>query len=193
MQIALPRRCYFLWIPAMCAFALTLSPVAYAQQSEPVDTDNIKVCAQLQDPVDRLNCYDKVATLDETKMAQTDKQRESLPVPENEQLKPKESAQANTQTDMANFGINMTLKDETYLHEHRLVSKIVGVQKTKQRRTNFVLANGQIWELLENIKIGLPKKGDSVIIRQEALGGFYLRKEGLKTSLRVTRRPHLEP
>jgi hypothetical protein len=91
------------------------------------------------------------------------------------------------QEQVDSFGLDEPTEDKTFLVDGELNSTIKEIEERTARRTRFILENGQIWELAESTSVGLPRVGDKIVIRERALGSYFLRKASVNRSFRVKR------
>ena len=140
--------------------------------SNPVlsQSPNVQKCLDINDPSQRLDCYDKLF----------------------------QSAEATNTSNISNkvdkaVNIEEAKNSEDYgldkpKGQLSIASKIISVKKRGSFKIYIVLENGQTWRSVKDIYDRIPiKPGEAIIISNGFLSGHIMRVEGKKVSLRVRR------
>ncbi|MBF7071791.1 hypothetical protein ISG33_00070 [Glaciecola sp. MH2013] len=143
-------------------------------------SERLLACAEETDSLQRLVCYDSLAT--EAKKTRIDKQVQNKP-----SMPPQASTPPQVEDETADFGKPPVSIKESYLEDGELVSSIKSSAVAANKRFRITLENGQLWEVLDSGKPGLPRVNDEIIIRSGAFGSFYMRKSGVNRSFKVKR------
>ena len=140
--------------------------------SNPVlsQSPNVQKCLDINDPSQRLDCYDKLFQSAEA----TNTSNISNKVDKVEKIE--EAKNSN------DYGLD---KPKEQLS---ITSKIISVKKRGSFRIYIVLENGQTWRSVKDIYDRNPvKQGETITISEGFLSGHIMRVEGSKVSLRVRR------
>ena len=151
-------------------FLLAGAPSAVAQTTQPeapqILTDAFQ-CAEIQDDAQRLACYD--SAVGRLRTAQTQGQIVTI-----------DREQAET-LDRESFGF--TLPNLSRLLPsvngdrggvEEIQAQVVDVTGAARERRRFVLSNGQSWDQVEAQRAANVRVGDTVTIRNAAMGTFML-------------------
>ena len=140
--------------------------------SNPVlsQSPNVQKCLDINDPSQRLDCYDKLFQSAEV----TNTSNISNKVDKAEKI-----GEAKNSND---YGLD---KPKEQLS---IISKIISVKKRGSFKIYIVLENGQTWRSIKDIYDRIPvKQGETITISEGFLSGHIMRVEGSKVSLRVRR------
>ncbi|WP_135212289.1 hypothetical protein [Vitreimonas flagellata] len=151
-------------------FLLISAPMAVAQTSRPeapeILTDAFR-CAEIEDDTQRLACYDsavgrlrtaqtqgQIVTIDREQAESLDRESFGFSLPNLSRLLPGSNGERG--------GIE------------EIQAQVVDVSGASRERRRFVLSNGQSWDQVEAERAANVRVGDTVTIRQAALGTFML-------------------
>jgi hypothetical protein len=140
--------------------------------SNPVlsQSPNVQKCLDINDPSQRLDCYDKLFQSAEA----INTSNISNKVDKAEKIE--EAKNSN------DYGLD---KPKEQLS---ITSKIISVKKQGSFKIYIVLENGQTWRSVKDIYDRNPvKQGETITISEGFLSGHIMRVEGSKVSLRVRR------
>jgi hypothetical protein len=140
--------------------------------SNPVlsQSPNVQKCLDINDPSQRLDCYDKLFQSAEA----INTSNISNKVDKAEKIE--EAKNSN------DYGLD---KPKEQLS---ITSKIISVKKQGSFKIYIVLENGQTWRSVKDIYDRNPvKQGETIKISEGFLSGHIMRVEGSKVSLRVRR------
>ncbi len=140
-------------------------------QSDSIN-EAVNQCAQIENSLKRLVCYDKVAGKIDNYQQQAFSEV------------PAAAGEADYAPDDA-FGMEITAKRKLAKIDS-LVSTVTKKDKNISRELVLTLENGQVWKQLgdEYFKVDI---GDEVTIQRASLGSFLLTVEGKNQRLRVKR------
>ncbi|MBT1452213.1 hypothetical protein KJ365_15100 [Glaciecola sp. XM2] len=183
--------------------ALFYSAVMFASAAQHVNAqtvaDAIGNCSKEENALKRLVCFDEIAksinrldganqTISELAGQTQNIQNQTSTAPSAPVAPPVTVASNDAEQEQVDsFGLDEPTEDKTFLVDGELNSTIKEIEERTARRTRFILENGQIWELAESTSVGLPRVGDKIVIRERALGSYFLRKASVNRSFRVKR------
>lgn len=130
----------------------------------------LEACRAQADSAKRLACYDAIVLAPAARAATPQSAGAATPSP------PAGSAEA------AGFGLPARADAVT-----RVESQIDGLLEGWGPRTQFKLANGQVWEVEDGSSATLYLRSPKVTVRRGFGGAFYLQFEGSNRSPRVRR------
>ena len=171
---------------------LILASIPLKSEAESV-SDALVICSNETNSLKRLVCFDRVVQQlrsyqgGNEALLSKPQRTTAPPVSAVPPVNTPKTPVVNKESAVDSFGLPQPSEDESYLVDGDLYSTIKKVLKPTTRRFQFVLANGQIWEKTEGGDSGLPRVGDKIVIRRQALGAFYLRKENVNRSFQVKR------
>jgi hypothetical protein len=151
-------------------FLLASASIAAAQTSAPeapqILTDAFR-CAEIQDDSQRLACYD--SAVGRLRTAQTQGQIVAIDREQAESL------------DRESFGFTLPNLSRLLPRANgerggieEIQAQVVDVVGASRERRRFVLSNGQSWDQVEAQRAANVRVGDTVTIRNAALGTFML-------------------
>lgn len=134
-----------------------------AAQAQSVSSEQLAVCAQIENPLQRLVCFDKLAAGEQ--------------VNANEQ-------QAATRSPEDRFG-------KEYKEENRVVDDLMSVSIAEKSQDPYgrwviVLTNGQKWKQMDSTSYQLPNDAE-YFIERGVLNSFYLGRTDINKRIRVQR------
>ena len=153
-------------IAAVVVMALTPSALAQTPADTPQALTDVYACAQTQDDVQRLQCYD--GAVGRLRQAETQGQVVAI-----------DRARADTLR-RESFGFTLPNLarlipgaggDAPVEHLELTVERVAG---HATGRRSFIMSNGQVWTQVEPRNASNVRPGDRVTIRQAALGSFLL-------------------
>lgn len=164
---------------------------ALAYQAEVSDEVNLSPSQSVAPSPDSLAPSIKEFTNAEPTAAQTpaaniDPPTEIAPIIVNK-AEAKTQPKSDMQAEIDSFGLKKEVENDTVLVDGELNSVIAEIRVQNNRRTRFVLTNGQVWEKVDSSRVELPDVDDKVVLRSGAMGSFYLRKADRNRSFRVKR------
>lgn len=149
--------------------AVTASMPVSAQQ------DELQRCATIEDSLQRLVCFDKLA----------EKYRDNPPQ-EQPQKAVKAERQQTHRDAAARFGIeHKNAKDMESID--KLTVKIASRRQDPYGNWIITLANGQVWKQTESVGYFSWDEEDTYYIERGALNSFFFGREGANRRFRVTR------
>ncbi|WP_371193638.1 hypothetical protein [Glaciecola sp. SC05] len=186
-----------------------------AQFVQAQSTQSIEKCAQTENDLLRLICYDELFTISKSGSVNIDTEVDSelaqssqtevpqsisitappvvatppMNVPTNEldSVAVKPSTQTQTQENLIDrFGAEDLDIDDKNEELTRIDSVIEAVTENKRNIRTFTLANGQIWRETESSRLRI-KDGMSVYIEKGAFSAHFLGKEDSNRRVRVKR------
>lgn len=186
------------------------TPVKALAQDEVAD--ELVLCMQLRDDVERLACFDRVSrrsaeALERGQRLGAPAAREPEPIPEDrpgeattpipEATVPAPAARAEARADAeerraeaadpeARFGFAST-RAERARQPDSIRSRVPGLFLGWTGDTVFRLENGQVWRQVESTTFGVRLQDPEVEISRGWLGGYLLSVEGFNRTVRVER------
>lgn len=151
---------------------VVLSSPALANSSV---ADAVKQCAQTQNSLQRLVCFDRIAARlqdysDEVLPEAVQRQTPTIVPPK---------AVANAETKVADFGRAEVVEDT-------LIARVASLSYDRNDYFTVTLNNGQVWRQTEVSRIKISE-GDKVTIEQGVFGSFILKSEASNRTARVKR------
>lgn len=134
-----------------------------AAQAQSVSSEQLAVCAQIENPLQRLVCFDKLAG--------------------GEQVNASEQ-QATQRSPEDRFGKEH--KEENRVVDDMMYVSIAEKSKDPYGRWIIVLTNGQKWKQMDSATYSLPDDGEYYIERG-MLDSFYLGRADINKRIRVQR------
>ncbi|QSX40503.1 hypothetical protein [Shewanella cyperi] len=155
-----------IWIFAAAAFSMQAHAGLEQQLGQ---------CATIQDKLERLICYDKLAA-DVGKGTVTAETTKTIPaatatIPAQVAISPE-----------ASFGARKKAKDEV----EKIYLEVAVIDKDKLGSLKIEFTNGQVWKQIEDKKFRLSV-GEKVFIEKAALGSFLLGSDDRNATIRVKR------
>lgn len=136
----------------------------------------LKACRQINDVTRRMACYDGLPLAAPAAV--------SAPAAVTAAIRPPAPAAAAASAATAQFGIEDRNRPELAA---AMDSGIPGRFEGWEPRDRIKLANGQVWQIVDDSRGVLYKTDPKVRVRRGAFGTFYLDIEGTNRSPRVTR------
>lgn len=88
----------------------------------------------------------------------------------------------------ANFGAEaLRRRDVTAASPEQLQARVVGSVDTLFRGSRLKLDNGQVWQYLDSRELLLDLRDPAVTIERNFIGSYWMRFDGLSTSIKVKR------
>jgi len=134
------------------------------------DSSGLQGCRAIGDPARRLACYDALP-LPATGAAATSAATPAAPVPH----------------DPANFGFEAKAAQATHAALPSIGSYIPGRFEGWGPRDRIKLANGQVWQVVDDSSAAMNLMDPKVTVRRGALSAFYLEFEQSNRTARVRR------
>lgn len=163
-----------------CAMILVLTCIATAATAQTIE-NRLAECVGLNDPQQRLSCFDTlagdVASGSGQVVSNRDQQATIPPASPIEDSVPSDRS-AEDRFGLEHKDINEALADE-------LRTKVTEIYKNAMGKMLLILDNGQIWRQKDS-KTLIIHKGDSVRIERGVIGSFYLTAND-KKRISVTR------
>ncbi|WP_417657583.1 hypothetical protein [Pseudidiomarina aestuarii] len=134
-----------------------------AAQAQSVSSEQLAVCAQIENPLQRLVCFDKLAAGDQVSATEQ---------------------QTATRTPEDRFG-------KEYKEENRVVDDMMYVSIAEKSQDPYgrwviVLTNGQKWKQMDSTSYQLPNDAE-YFIERGVLNSFYLGRTDINKRIRVQR------
>ncbi len=185
----------------ICVTFCLCTPTVFANEYK----EKVLSCANIENATKRLQCFDDFASQlkvnfyqqgnetnsIEKKLSSVEPEVVSPPiitVEEQESTINAEKQKAkHLEKEIAAFGLPKISIQDTVLADGELTSTVESTYQTNKRRLRVILSNGQVWEITDTRKAGLPEKGNEVVIKSGALGSFFIRKAETKRSFKVKR------
>lgn len=172
-------------ILAVITLAATAAPAA-AQRAPALDVqgspqvNKLLDCRSIADPTERLACFDREAGVTQEALAR----RDIVVVDRAEVVKSRRSLFGFALPSLAIFGGG----DEDQQEEMREIEGVVaGAARGGDNNWVIKLQEGGTWTQTDGRSVSVnPKRGQKVLIKRNALGGFMLSYEG-STGIRVRR------
>lgn len=157
-------------LASLAIFGLTLPAVA----ETPIGTGDVYACAEIENNEDRLACYDtavgrlkaaeeagEVATVTRQEVEQVKKDSFGFSIPSLPKLA------------MPKLGGNDG--DDGEIKE--IEQAIVDVDKTRDNKLLITLANGQVWQQTDSLKIPVSKRSppQSAVVKSASFGSFKMK------------------
>lgn len=141
-------------------------------------------CAQIQESVLRLSCFDKLAIVykNNTGLAVNTPTINIVSKP----IKPIVKTQAEKESDFGGENIKKKQLQESGNALEAVVYTVSNINKNIYKELTITFDNGQVWKQSDSRKLRL-KKGDDVEISTAMLGTFFLKKVNTKKTIRVKR------
>ena len=170
-------NCAALCLPLALPLSLLLSlPTARAQAPAEADWQR---CRALAEPAPRLACYDALVPMRKDAVAPAPNA-----APTSATLAAPAAASApNRAAQEAAFGRPASEASQAA----QLRSHLPGPFDGWEPRQRFTLANGQVWQLVEDSRGAYNLRDPKVTIRRAALGSFMMDIDGVNQTLRVRR------
>jgi hypothetical protein len=154
--------------------------------------EELAICQKNQNSLKRLVCFDNLANKAQKKGHLVE---ESLTKKTNPHIKPidanntktEEKEKAKEESTVELFGLNKQSNEKSFVENGKLFATISLVEKLNSNKIQITLNNGQVWRQSSVEKFNLPKKGDNIIISSGLFDSFFMKKEGSKTRIRVSR------
>ena len=141
--------------------------------------EEAKVCADIEDPTQRLSCYDSLFAPQQiinSKIVVTQKKQEVKIAKQDKEIKKERERR---------FGLPKRLEKEEDKVE--IKEKILEVKKLADLRLDVTLENGQKWRSVEKIRQVRLKANQNVVISEGFISGYVLKVVDKKISIRVRR------
>lgn len=160
------------------------------------DTAQFQKCVAISDSAERLFCYDQVASgLPAPEIAPTVSTKPSTPVPTQVEAAPPQAPEpepttvaAVAKTPEESFGLELQEVKEAQKNLKEIRSRYKGYfEGSRGKGTRFELENGQVWRQTEAETITQKGESPMMIISRGSFGGYRLRLEGSKRTVRVER------
>ncbi|RUO63588.1 type VI secretion system-associated protein TagO [Pseudidiomarina insulisalsae] len=148
--------------------ALLWTPNASAQAPA---ADQLKACASIENPLQRLVCYDKLAA----------GQSVEAPAAQRSNTQPAAVSERPQRNPEDQFGL-----PETNDADDTIYVSLQKVEKDPYGKWIIYLTNGQVWKQTDSQTYQLPLDADYHIERG-VLNGFFLGREGLNKRIKVRR------
>ena len=164
-------------IPAPSKPLLLLACALGLQAAAAADDDALRRCRALGEAPARLACYDALplaplpGALGAPPAVAALGQRAAPPVA------PAPAAKSGEES----FGF------EGRSATQEVSSSIAGIFEGWDRRTRFRLANGQVWQVIDDSSAAYYLRDPKVVVRRAALGSFMMEIEGARQAPRVRR------
>jgi hypothetical protein len=146
------------------------------------DDAGLRQCRGIADSAKRLACYDALAlpAVDAPPPARAD--AAAKPAPPQQEAKPETKSTGSSLLSL--FGLEHKAPKEQL---DSIESTIPGHFEGWGPRSKITLANGQVWQVIEDHELYMNRDNPKVTIRRGALGVFYMDIEGDNRSPKVTR------
>ena len=144
------------------------------------DDGAIRRCRAVTDPVARLACYDALVVPPVASVINTESVAGKAVSPTAAGLAASPAGQKSNQ-----FGLEEKIASKNEVDA--IESQITGSFEGWTSRSNIRLANGQVWQIVDNSSRAHYIENPTVRIRRGALGSFYLEIQGTNYSPRVKR------
>ena len=159
--------------------AAAFSATSFAQQS------GLEACAEIEDSLERLVCYDNLAK----KTQSGEKQRQDRELPEQARkgkqkaAEMREKAQERRERASDRFGFEHKEKEET--EDERVNVTLAEREEGPYGKWRITLKNGQVWKQTDSGYFSWD--GDAYYIERGALNSFFFGREGSNRRMRVQR------
>lgn len=145
---------------------LAAQPAATQIEEGAQVVDDLTACRTIEDATERLACYDSAS-------------RSLEEATENDEIVIVERAEIE-ETRRRSFGFRLPNlgifggddDDEEDTAPQRLTSTITSITESGYSRYRFGLADGSVWGMSEASSRLRPRRGDTIVIREAALGSF---------------------
>ncbi|MFO1336929.1 MAG: hypothetical protein U1F53_01620 [Burkholderiaceae bacterium] len=161
-------------LPLAWALCIALAPALPAQAQSIYDS--LQACRMKDDPQMRLACYDEI------RLAPPGAQR---PVPPLSVAPPPIPVTPPPGNATGNFGFENKTAQQTQIQS--IDSTIEGHFSGWGPKSRFRLANGQVWQVVDDSSAFLNLDNPKVQIRRGMMGAFYIEFERSNRSARVRR------
>tara|TARA_B100000676_G_scaffold46713_1_gene45355 strand:- start:816 stop:1322 length:507 start_codon:yes stop_codon:yes gene_type:complete len=142
--------------------------------------EKITNCTDIEDPSERLNCYDSLFRKEEIR------EDTVLIKPIETETKPEIQVKAIEQTKKErSFGL--PVRADKSNDDFQIRDKISKVSQLASLRVDFVLENGQKWRSIEKIRRVRIKPGQEITVSEGFVSGYVLKVVDKKISIRVKR------
>ena len=129
----------------------------------------LQKCIDTDDSSERLSCYDEL-------FKENRSMQQALAIPK------KQEVTKTAEKDIEDYGLAKQKNDFS------ITAKIVKVNKRGNYKIYIILDNNQTWRSVKDIYDRIPvNNGQTVSISEGLLGGYVMKVEGKKVSLRVRR------
>ena len=174
---------YKLLLAAAAALAASAAAAQKVPEGSPFIT-SVTACQGIADPAQRLACYDASVA----KLKTATEQREVVVVDKEQVRKTRRSLFGFSFPDLpAIFGGGDGKGEEADEPEFRQIeSTIVNVGTRGDGKWIMVLPDGATWQYAEISRYVEPERGDKILIKKAALGGFMANIDGQR-AVRVER------
>ena len=150
-------------------------------------------CRIIEDPSERLNCYDSFFQLDANKSSIVKRndssqsikniQKNPSPAKETKLAQPSSKKRANLIDRAKQFGLPKKENKKPIMVQ----AKITKIKKLGSYKLDIYLDNGQVWRTVESIYRVKIKKAQNVSITEAAISGYIMKIVDKKIALRVNR------
>jgi hypothetical protein len=158
-----------------CLFGFAVCALSLACFGQSVDLKNsTEVCRVLNEPGARLACYDAAFPPPKAATPATPAAQTAKPLPRQE----------NRPATLAEFGLSPQRPEAVV---QAIETSISGRFEGWEPGTKWLLANGQIWEVVDGSRASYDLSSPAVRIKRGLLGSFFIEIDGVGATPRVRR------
>ena len=162
------------------ATLLIIAGAAGAQQ------ETLKQCAEIEDSLQRLTCYDNLAKAQQGKSeyAKEKAKGQGIAQERNNNAEQKASRSGGSSSSQR-FGIEHKEKEDGQLDKMQV--EVIDRKEGPYKKWRIVLANGQLWKQTDSGGYFSWDDNDTYYIERGALNSFFFGREGSNRRMRVQR------
>ncbi|RUO67038.1 type VI secretion system-associated protein TagO [Idiomarina ramblicola] len=144
----------------------------------------LKQCAEIEDSLERLVCYDNLAKQQQPEKAET-KVKEKEMTKKQKDSGQKAAEQSTKNSSEQSFGMEHKEKEEGQLD--RIEVEVVAKEKGPYKKWRIELASGQVWKQTDGPNYFSWSEDDTYFIERGAFNSFSFGREGSNRRMRVQR------